>query len=134
LFNPSLNFKGFCRKTDAGTSIDLIRLAPEAKPEQYNYASQTIQNWFESLNLSASRDNITLFTLEDLDKVEETMKARLGELDERSNQLKNKDTVRIEKCEVCGFSSYELFQEFLLPECVKYNIPVSEIDNFIKVG
>lgn len=134
LFNPSLNFKGFCRKTDAGTSIDLIRLAPEAKPEQYNYASQTIQNWFESLNFSASRDNITLFTLEDLGKVEEVMKSRLGELDERSNQLKNKDTVRIEKCEVCGFNSYELFQEFLLPECVKYNIPVTEIDNFIKVG
>lgn len=134
LFNPKINFKGFCTPTDAGTRIDLIRLYPEAKPEQFNYASQTIQNWFAELQLSASRDNISLMTSEDFDKATEVMQQRLSELDERSNQLKSKETVRFEKCEVCGFNSYELFQEFLLPECIKYNIPVTEIDNFIKVG
>jgi hypothetical protein len=134
LFNPKINFKGFCTPTDAGTRIDLIRLFPEAKPEQFNYASQTIQNWFSELQLSASRDNISLMTSEDFDKATEVMQQRLSELDERSNQLKSKEHVRFEKCEVCGFNSYELFQEFLLPECIKYNIPVTEIDNFIKVG
>jgi hypothetical protein len=134
LFNPKINFKGFCAPTDAGTRIDLIRLFPEAKPEQFNYASQTIQNWFSELQLSASRDNISLMTSEDFDKATEVMQQRLSELDERSNQLKSKEHVRFEKCEVCGFNSYELFQEFLLPECIKYNIPVTEIDNFIKVG
>lgn len=134
LFSPRLNFKGFCTETDIGTRIELVRLAPEAKPEQLNYASQTMQNWFEDLGLTASRDNISLHTLKDFDECTKIMKTRLEELDERSNQLKSKDSVRIEKCEVCGFNSYELFQEFLLPECVKYNIPVAETDNFIKVG
>lgn len=134
LFSPRLNFKGFVAETEIGSRIELVRLAPEAKPEQLNYASQTMQNWFEELSLTASRDNITLHTLKDYDECVSIMQSRLEELDERSNQLKSKDSVRIEKCEVCGFSSYELFQEFLLPECIKYNIPVTETENFIKVG
>lgn len=134
LFSPRLNFKGFVAETEIGARIELVRLAPEAKPEQLNYASQTMQNWFEELSLTASRDNITLHTLKNYDECVSIMQSRLEELDERSNQLKSKDSVRIEKCEVCGFSSYELFQEFLLPECIKYNIPVTETENFIKVG
>lgn len=134
LFSPKLNFKGFCMPMEFGTKIDLIRLSPEAKPEQINYASQTMQGWFEDLQLSASRDNISLSTLEDFDTAIDVMRKRLEELDERSNQLKSKDSVRIEKCEVCGFNSYDLFTEFILPECVKYNIPVTETENTIKVG
>lgn len=134
LFSPKLNFKGFCMPMEFGTKIDLIRLSPEAKPEQINYASQTMQGWFEDLQLSASRDNISLSTLEDFDTAIRIMRERLEELDERSNQLKSKDSVRIEKCEVCGFNSYDLFTEFILPECVKYNIPVTETENSIKVG
>lgn len=134
LFSPKLNFKGFCMPMEFGTKIDLIRLSPEAKPEQINYASQTMQGWFEDLQLSASRDNISLSTLEDFDTAIRVMRERLEELDERSNQLKSKDSVRIEKCEVCGFNSYDLFTEFILPECVKYNIPVTETENSIKVG
>lgn len=134
LFSPKLNFKGFCMPMEFGTKIDLIRLSPEAKPEQINYASQTMQGWFEDLQLSASRDNISLSTLEDFDTAIDVMRKRLEELDERSNQLKSKDSVRIEKCEVCGFNSYDLFAEFILPECVKYNIPVTETENSIKVG
>lgn len=134
LFSPKLNFKGFCMPMEFGTKIDLIRLSPEAKPEQINYASQTMQGWFEDLQLSASRDNISLSTLEDFDTAIKVMRERLEELDERSNQLKSKDSVRIEKCEVCGFNAYDLFTEFILPECVKYNIPVTETENSIKVG
>lgn len=134
LFSPKLNFKGFCMPMEFGTKIDLIRLSPEAKPEQINYASQTMQGWFEDLQLSASRDNISLSTLEDFDTAIRVMRERLEELDERSNQLKSKDSVRIEKCEVCGFNSYDLFTEFILPECVKYNIPVTETENSIRVG
>lgn len=134
LFSPKLNFKGFCMPMEFGTKIDLIRLSPEAKPEQINYASQTMQGWFEDLQLSASRDNISLSTLEDFDTAIDVMRKRLEELDERSNQLKSKDSVHIEKCEVCGFNSYDLFTEFILPECVKYNIPVTETENSIRVG
>ena len=58
----------------------------------------------------------------------------LEELDEKSHQLRSKDSVIIERCVLHGFSAYELFQEFLLPECVKYNVPVTVTDTTIKVG
>ena len=134
LFNPRLNFDGFCMETPQGMRIDLIRLDPEARPEQLNYASSTIQNWFEKLKLEASRDNTSLTTSYGLTASVEYMKSRLLELDERSNRLRSKDHVVLEKCELNGFRSQELFQEFILPECVKYNIPVEETETIIKVG
>ena len=134
LFNPKLNFKGFCTPNELGTKIDLIRLAPEARPEQLNYASQVIQTWFEELQLVATRDNISMVTLKPFNDATSLMQSKLEELDERSNQLKSKESVTIEKCELCGFKSEELFTEFLLPECVEYNIPVTETETAIKVG
>lgn len=134
LFNPRLNFDGFCMETPQGTRIDLIRLDPDARPEQLNYASSTIQNWFEKLKFEASRDNTSLTTSYGLTASVEYMKSRLLELDERSNRLRSKDHVVLEKCELNGFRSQELFQEFILPECVKYNIPVEETETIIKVG
>ncbi len=134
LFNPRLNFDGFCMETPQGTRIDLIRLDPDARPEQLNYASSTIQNWFEKLKLEASRDNTSLTTSYGLIASVEYMKSRLLELDERSNRLRSKEHVVLEKCELNGFRSQELFQEFILPECVKYNIPVEETETIIKVG
>ena len=86
LFSPRLNFKGFVAETEIGSRIELVRLSPEAKPEQLNYASQTMQNWFEELSLTASRDNITLHTLKDYDECVSIMQARLEELDERNPQ------------------------------------------------
>lgn len=134
LFNPKLNFDGFCMETPQGTRIDLIRLDPDARPEQLNYASSTIQNWFEKLKLEASRDNTSLTTSYGIIASVEYMKSRLLDLDERSNRLRSKDSVVLEKCELDGFRSQELFQEFILPECVKYNIPVEETETIIKVG
>ena len=134
LFNPKLNFDGFCMETPQGTRIDLIRLDPDARPEQLNYASSTIQNWFEKLKLEASRDNTARTTSYGIIASVEYMKSRLLDLDERSNRLRSKDCVVLEKCELNGFRSQELFQEFILPECVKYNIPVEETETVIKVG
>lgn len=134
LFNPSLNFDGFCMEFPGGTRIDLIRLAPEAKPEQLNYASATIQGWFEKLKLEASRDNTFLTTSYHLASSVEYMRSRLNDLDAQSNKLKSKDCVFLEKCELNGFKSEELFEEFILPECVRYNIPVEISDSHIKVG
>lgn len=134
LFSPKLNFDGFCMETPQGTRIDLIRLDPDARPEQLNYASSTIQNWFEKLKLEASRDNTSLTTSYGIIASVEYMKSRLLDLDERSNRLRSKDCVVLEKCELDGFRSQELFQEFILPECVKYNIPVEETETIIKVG
>ena len=121
-------------ETPQGTRIDLIRLDPDARPEQLNYASSTIQNWFEKLKLEASRDNTSLTTSYGIIASVEYMKSRLLDLDERSNRLRSKESVVLEKCELNGFRSQELFQEFILPECVKYNIPVEETETIIKVG
>jgi hypothetical protein len=134
LFSSKLNFNGFCFKNGTGTRVDLVRLFPEAKPEQFNYASATMQNWFQELRFDASRDNITLFTTEPLNECITKMQSRLEELDEKSHQLRSKDSVIIERCALNGFSSYDLFQEFILPECVKYNVPVTITDTTIKVG
>lgn len=134
LFSSKLNFNGFCFKNGTGTRVDLVRLFPEAKPEQFNYASATMQNWFQELRFDASRDNITLFTAEPLNECVTKMQSRLEELDEKSHQLRSKDSVVIERCSLNGFSSYDLFQEFILPECVKYNVPVTITDTTIKVG
>lgn len=134
LFSSNLDFSSFCTSTENGTRVDLLRLDPDAKPEQYNYASSTIQSWFDRLRLEATRDNISLTTTYSLTPATEYMASKLKELDMRSNRLRSKDMVVIEKCKMGQFSSGDLFTEFLLPECVKYNIPVEETETQIKVG
>ena len=62
LFRQGLNFQGFCSETDTGTRIDLFRLAPEAKPEQVNYACTTVQSWLDDVTFTTTRDSSTLFT------------------------------------------------------------------------
>lgn len=134
LFTNNLEYDGFCIGLSTGTRIDLIRLAPEAKPEQLNYASSVIQGWFADLSLEASRDNATLISKYDFDYCVNFMKNKLSELDERSNKLKSKDKVVLEICKLNDFSSESLFDEFILPECEKHNIPVSKTQNHIIVG
>lgn len=134
LFTNNLEYDGFCIGVSAGTRIDLIRLAPEAKPEQLNYASSVIQGWFADLGLEASRDNATLISKYDFDYCVKFMKNKLLELDERSNKLKSKDKVVLEICQLKDFSSESLFDEFILPECEKYDIPISKTQNHIIVG
>lgn len=134
LFTNNLEYDGFCIGLSVGTRIDLIRLAPDAKPEQLNYASSVIQGWFADLSLEASRDNATLISKYDFDYCVNFMKNKLFELDERSNKLKSKDKVVLEICQLNDFFSESLFDEFILPECEKYNIPVSKTQNHILVG
>lgn len=134
LFSTRLDFDTFCRKTENGTRIDIVQLAPDARPEQLNYASSTMQGWFDKLKLEASRDNITLTTPYGLEATTEYIQNKLKDLDERSNRLRSKDSVVLEKCDLHGFNSYDLFTEFILPECVKYNIPVVETEKTVKVG
>lgn len=134
LFAPKLNFNSFCVDTPTGSRMDLIRLCPEAKPEQLNYASSTIQTWFEDLRFTPSRDNTTLITDKKLDESTAYMQLRLDYLDSSSNKLRSRDYVVLDKCELNGFSSADLFNEFLLEECKQYNIPIVETDTQIKVG
>lgn len=136
LFSPKLRYEGFLRKSGNGngTDIMLYRLCTEAKPEQFNYASATMQSWFDELRCEASRDNLTLTTSLSMDATEAVMKKRLEELDAKSNTLKSKDRVVLEKCELFGFDSGQLFEEFILPSCVEYNIPVNFTDTTIEVG
>lgn len=134
LFRQGLHFQGFCSETDTGTRIDLFRLAPEAKPEQLNYACATVQSWLDDVTFTTTRDSSTLFTDIPTSVFEKKIAARLAELDNRSNMLKSKGQVCLEVCELNGFNSYELFQQFILPSCIKYNIPVEQDGKFIKVG
>ena len=134
LFRQGLNFQGFCSETDTGTRIDLFRLAPEAKPEQVNYACATVQSWLDDVTFTTTRDSSTLFTDVPTSVFEKKIAARLAELDNRSNMLKSKGQVCLEVCELNGFNSYELFQQFILPNCIKYNIPVEQDGKLIKVG
>ena len=134
LFTPNLNYDGFIMEIDGKTRIDLYRLAVDAKPEQVNYASQTLQNWLGDITFTVSRDNASLTTDIPQEVLVRKLAERLADLDERSNELKSKGIVRLEDAEVCGFKASELFDEFVLPSCVKYNIPVERTGNIIKVG
>lgn len=134
LFAPNVNFDNFCVDTGNGTRFDLYRLDAESRAEQFNYASSVIRSWFEPLRFKATRDNLSLTTSVPRDEAVEFMRSRLTELDTVSNRLRSKDKVTLEKCELCGFKSVDLFDEFIRPECVKYGVPVSETDTSIIVG
>lgn len=134
LFAPNLNFDGFITEVGDGSRLDLVRLAVEAKPEQINYASQTIQSWLDDVQFSASRDNTSLSSTLPSDTLAKRLEERLSQLDARSNELRSRGAVRLEEAEVCGFKASELFEEFILPSCIKYNVPVEQHENFIKVG
>ena len=134
LFAPNLNFDGFITEVGDGSRIDLVRLAVEAKPEQINYASQTIQSWFDDIQFSASRDNTSLSSTLPQEALARRLEERLTQLDARSNELRARGSVRLEEAEVCGFKASELFEEFILPSCIKYNVPVEQHEGYIKVG
>ena len=134
LFSPKLNYKGFCMEVEEGTRIDLYRLAPEAKPEQLNYASTTIQSWFDDIRFVSGRGDNSLTTKLPIEVVQKRFEQRLMELDARSTDLRSRDSVKLEKCECCGLRSDELFTEYVLPMCVKYDIPVHDSEQFIEVG
>lgn len=134
LFAPNLNFDGFITEVGDGSRLDLVRLAVEAKPEQINYASQTIQSWLDDVQFSASRDNTSLSSTLPSDTLSKRLEERLSQLDARSNELRSRGAVRLEEAEVCGFKASELFEEFILPSCIKYNVPVEQHETFIKVG
>ena len=134
LFAPNLNFDGFITEVGDGSRIDLVRLAVEAKPEQINYASQTIQSWFDDIQFSASRDSTSLSSTLPQEALARRLEERLTQLDARSNELRARGSVRLEEAEVCGFKASELFEEFILPSCIKYNVPVEQHEGYIKVG
>lgn len=134
LFAPNLNFDGFITEVGDGSRLDLVRLAVEAKPEQINYASQTIQSWLDDVQFSASRDNTSLSSTLPSNTLSKRLEERLSQLDARSNELRSRGAVRLEEAEVCGFKASELFEEFILPSCIKYNVPVEQHETFIKVG
>ena len=134
LFSDRLDFKGFCLETDGETRMFLHRLAPDAKPEQFNYASSAIQSWLDDMHFTTNRGDNTLAVKMPLEQVIARFEQRLAELDNRSRDLKSKDVVKLEKCECCGFSSNDLFTEYVLPMCVKYDIPVTDCGEIIKVG
>jgi hypothetical protein len=93
-----------------------------------------VQSWLDDVTFTTTRDSSTLFTDIPTSVFEKKIAARLSELDNRSNMLKSKGQVCLEVCELNGFNSYELFQQFILPSCIKYNIPVEQDGKLIKVG
>ena len=68
------------------------------------------------------------------DELTAELKLRLGELDAKSNSLRNRDCVHLEIGDFAGFNSKALFDEFIGPYCEAYNIPIKIEDNIMEVG
>ena len=134
LFSNRVNYEGFIDGDDDSSKIMLWRLSQDAKPEQYNYASTTIQAWFPELDLKASRDNTVLSSDIPCEIMRRKLERRLTELDTKSTELRAKSSVRLEVGTFAGFNSLDLFNEFLGDICQAYEIPVTVADNIIEVG
>lgn len=134
LFSNRVNYEGFIDGDDDSSKIMLWRLSQDAKPEQYNYASTTIQAWFPELDLKASRDNTVLSSDIPCEIMRRKLERRLTELDTKSTELRAKSSVRLEVGTFAGFNSLDLFNEFLGEICQAYEIPVTVADNIIEVG
>jgi hypothetical protein len=134
LFAPRLDFSSFIEDAKGETRINMLRLAPDAKPEQLNYASSMIQSWLDDLRITPNRNNDILSVNASADETTKRLSARLLELDTRSNNLRSKDVVKLEIGEFSGFNSKELFDEFIGPYCEAYNIPIKIEGNIMEVG
>ncbi len=134
LFSPTVNFDRFVDDATGKASIQLGRLVPDAKPEQLNYAASTIQSWLPHIQFSMNRTSDVLSTDMTADELTAELKLRLGELDAKSNSLRNRDCVHLEIGDFAGFNSKALFDEFIGPYCEAYKIPVKIENNIMEVG
>lgn len=134
LFAPNLDFSRFIEDVTGEARINMLRLAPEAKAEQLNYASSTIQSWFPDLHIVPNRNNDVLTVNCSADECIRRLSERLRELDARSTSLRSKDTVKLEIGDFAGFNSKDLFDEFIGPYCEAYHIPVKIENNIMEVG
>lgn len=112
LFSERCEPDGFIRDVDEGSAIDLCRIVPDAKPEQYNYAAGILQNWLPSLGLVSSRDALTLTSPVPMDVLIRTLSERIKELDELSLHLKTKNRVRCEYGKLGDISSEFLIEKY----------------------
>ena len=134
LFSNGLRIESFCAATESGSRIDLARLEPDAKPEQFNYASSTMQQWFPDLELEPSRDNLSLSCPFGYPAMSERLEKGLSELDRKSSALRSRSVSTIEKCSFMGLDTGDLFEEFLGEAVRKFNIPVRTDDGTIQIG
>lgn len=137
LFAPRLQFEGFIRSTPSdGSAIDIFRLAPDAKPEQFNYAASVIQSWLSDVTFTVARDSTTMSCNIPENVLVRRLKERLSELDETSNQLRAKNKVSLQLGSILGgrFDAKKLFDEFLGDAVRKYNVPVTVNDFAMEVG
>ena len=134
LFAPNLDYSRFIEDVTGNARINMLRLAPDAKAEQLNYASSTIQSWFPDLHIVPNRNNDVLTVNCSADECIRRLSERLRELDARSTSLRSKDSVKLEIGDFAGFNSKELFDEFIGPYCEAYHIPVKIENNIIEVG
>lgn len=135
LFAPKLNLEGCIRDYGDGCAIDLFRLSSDAKPEQYNYAANVIQQWLEGLNMSPTRDCMTLVSSAPKELMIKRVKEQLTQLDDTSNRLREKSVVRLQLGRILDdFDVEEMFEEFLGDACREYRIPVAKECGYMKVG
>lgn len=134
LFSSGLDLRSFTTATGDGSRIDLARLEPDAKPEQFNYASATLQQWFPDLELEPSRDNLSLSCPMDYGTMTTRIEQGLSELDRKSSALRSRSTSAFERCTFMGFDTGEMFDEFLGDAIKQFNIPVIKSDDMIQVG
>ena len=136
LFATKVRFEGFIRDEGDGSAIDLYRLDATAKPEQLNYAANTIQTWLDDVVFRTSRDSTTMSCTLPSDVLTAKLQERLMTLDQSSNQLKEKHIVTLEKGSILGdFDSQELFNEFIGDTIDKYHVGIEQTTpGFIRVG
>lgn len=137
LFAPRLQFEGFVRSTPSdGSAIDIFRLAPDAKPEQFNYATSVIQSWLSDITFQVARDCTTMTCKIPEEVLIRKLKERLGELDEKSNQLRAKSHVSLGRGSILSerFDSEKLFDEFLGDVVRQYNVPFRFTEDTMEVG
>lgn len=134
LFAPNLDYSRFIEDVTGEARINMLRLAPDAKAEQLNYASSTIQSWFPDLHIVPNRNNDVLTVNCSADECIRRLSERLRELDARSTSLRSKDSVKLEIGDFAGFNSKNLFDEFIGPYCEAYHIPVKIENNIMEVG
>lgn len=134
LFSSKFTPDGCVAEDGDGTRFDIYRLAQDAKPEQWSYATTTIQNWFPEISFEIERDCSSMFC----DVPEEAFKSkllkRLKELDETSRKLKARTGIECECCIFKSFNSEMLMYKFLGQAFKDYNICVKKMNNNLIIG
>lgn len=135
LFATNMDCEKFTEEDGDNISIIYLqRLVDKAEPQEYNYASSTLQSWMDDCSFDISRDSTIIKVRMPIKELRKRIDSRLKELDNISHSLRSKTSVQFEDCTFNSFNSKELIDEFILSQTTNYDIPLTKIDNKWIVG